>query len=282
MNLIITATDKKYWDFLINHWLKSLQDNNKFEYKILILDYWLDENQKNKLIQQGCIIEKCERKWHVVNIRYIDAKRFLEWKNYDQIMICDSWDIIFQADISKIFEIEKNKFKAVCEQISPPMLEMTILWNYFEKQYWEKVYKIISWKKMINWGVLVASQDLFIKLCEEIEKNVVKLDKFWPDQIILNYFLYKNWFFEIDRTYNFIPTTVKEKFSIKNWVFYDKNWEKIRIVHNAWSKAILRTIKNFWYWKNFNNANLYLLNFLKVWIIVIWAASLLIRKIKIK
>jgi hypothetical protein len=45
-NSIITATDKKYGDFTIEYWYKSLKENvNLKNIDIAVIDYGMSENQ---------------------------------------------------------------------------------------------------------------------------------------------------------------------------------------------------------------------------------------------
>src|SRR3989338_6029941 len=98
--VIIGSSDSKYGDFLINHWLKSLKDNlNTKIIEIVILDYGLTEKQKKELILQNVKVIACKRDGHILNIRYSDMLSFLNKNKYEQVMACDSGDIIFNKEI---------------------------------------------------------------------------------------------------------------------------------------------------------------------------------------
>ncbi|HON14461.1 MAG TPA: hypothetical protein PK897_10070, partial [Treponema sp.] len=74
-NLIITASDKKYGDFLIEHWYASLRANTNLEHiDVAVLDYGLSVAQRFYLQSNGVIVRSCERDGHVTSIRYRDMK----------------------------------------------------------------------------------------------------------------------------------------------------------------------------------------------------------------
>lgn len=148
-NVIITCSNKKTGDFLINHWLKSLEDN---------------VNLKND---------------------------------------------------------EKTK-----------------------KEIWHQ----IKGKPIINAGVIFAPSNKFIDLCQTIKKMIKNKNDFGPDQIVVNYFLYKNKLFKfINNKYNFMMSTEKKGFILKKGVFYKKNGKKIVIVHNSGQMDFFRPINDFGY-----------------------------------
>jgi hypothetical protein len=112
-NLIITASDKKYGDFLINHWLKSLEENtNLSNIEIAILDYGLDKEQKKELKKHKITIIKSKRNGHVTIIRFRDIYHYLKNKKYHNVLMCDSGDIIFQTDIARILSSPLKKMTA--------------------------------------------------------------------------------------------------------------------------------------------------------------------------
>ena len=82
-------------------------------------------------------------------------------------------------------------------------------------------------------------------------------DKFGPEQIAINYLLYRDGFHEMDNGYNFVVQTAKKKIRIKDGVFYyKKSGEKIPIVHNAGGFSFYRPIADFGYGKNKNKIKL--------------------------
>ncbi len=250
--LIATASDKKYGDFLIEEWLESLIQNvNLKEIQILVLDYGLTRAQKYYLEKHKVIVQSSERNGHVVNIRFRDLYYFLEKNPYEQILMCDSGDIIFQDDISFLFKENKEHYRAVCEDLAP-FFDYFINTEYFHKEDIPKIKETLLLKKMINAGFILAPLEKMKHLCKVILSKVKDFSKFGPDQIIVNYVLHKEGFVQLPTKFNFIPVTCLDEFFIKDGFFYDKNHKKIPVIHNAGNFNFLRSIENFGYNKNHN------------------------------
>ncbi|MEJ5284170.1 MAG: glycosyl transferase family 8 [Brevinematia bacterium] len=262
--LIVTSSDKKYGDFLIEHWLTSLKENvNLSKIDILILDYGLSKAQRFYLKNDGVLLKECVKDNHVANIRFRDLLSFLkENNNYEQILSCDGGDIIFQDDISFLFEEHKDSFRAVCEKITSPF-EYFITTEYFFKSDIKPLKEILIVNKTINAGFFLAPYDKMVMLCQKVVDMVKNKSKFGPDQIVVNYVMYKTGFVELDTKYNFIPATNNEEFYIKDGVFYDANGKKIPVVHNAGNIRFFRSIENFGYGKGFNILKTDILNTLR-------------------
>ncbi len=244
-NIIFTACDAKYGDFLADHWLKSLRENvDCSNIDIVILDYGLNEKQKERL--NGVKIVKCERDGHVVNIRYRDMKKYLENHTYDQVLSIDGGDIIFQSDINNEFERHKNKFRAVFEDFYLPFAEFFSS-DCFSKTDAKKFREFFKDKKTLNGGVVFAPANKFVELCDYVVTTIQNMSRYGPDQIAMNYFMLNHDFKALDSDYNFAIHTTRRKFKIRNGIFYDKNDHKIPIVHNIGYFSWYRPIRNFGY-----------------------------------
>ncbi len=263
-NLIVTCSDKKYGDFLIEHWLTSLKENVRLDnIDILVLDYGLSKAQRFYLKQEGVILKECVKDNHVANIRFRDLLSFLKDNSqYEQILSCDGGDIIFQDDISFLFEENKDSYRAVCEKITSPF-EYFITTEYFVKDDIKKLKEILILNKTINAGFFLAPYSKMIYLCENVVEMVKNKSKFGPDQVVVNYIMYKEGFVELDTKYNFIPATNNEEFYIKDGFFYDSNGNKITVVHNAGNISFFRAIENFGYGKEYNVLKTDILNALR-------------------
>ncbi|MFH0979555.1 MAG: hypothetical protein V1803_01260 [Candidatus Roizmanbacteria bacterium] len=251
-NVIITCTNHKHGDFVINHWFKSLKDNvDLSNIDVVVIDYGLSNNQKNKLKKEKVILFSGIKKYHIVNKRFFDSGRYLKTKKYDQVLFVDGGDIIFQEDISPVFKKDKDTFRVV--PLGTEVLFFKwFIFNNFAKGVKEKIWKVVKDKIVINAGVIFASYQKFISLCELMEKLIKDKDAFGPDQIVLNYFLYQTEFKFINNKYNFMMSTEEKGFIVKKGIFYKPNGEKITIVHNAGIVDFFRPIKNFGYGKKFN------------------------------
>jgi lipopolysaccharide biosynthesis glycosyltransferase len=254
-NAIITMCDAKYGDFLVNHWLPSLQKNvNLKNTDVVVIDYGLTKEQADNLERHDVILKKFKRDGHVTIIRFRDIPKILSGSSYGQIMICDGGDIIFQSDISAVFAKDKEKFRAVCEGINAPF-ETLLNDTFFSEEDVRKILKVIRGKKMINAGVLVASRENIVKLCREINSLIKDKSKFGPDQLVVNYVLFRDGFKELDQGYNYVVATARKPFYIKDGVFHFTDRKIIPIVHNAGNLPFLRPVKNFGYGEGRNRLN---------------------------
>jgi len=251
--LIITASDSKYGDFLINHWLKSLLPNiNKRLVDIAVLDYGLTSEQRKKILKKAKII-KCLRDGNITNIRYRDMLSFLKKNNYQQIMSVDGGDLIFQDNIMNIFDEHKTEIRVVSEGLMIPSHESALLSKPFNKDMANNILKTLRNKKLFNGGLVIAPISEFIKLCRFQLKYTKKPELFGLDQVLLNYYLYKNKnFFELNNTYNFVIATARHKFKIKQGIFLNAQGKPITIVHNTGGSDTWRPIRNFGYGKDRN------------------------------
>ena len=251
-NVIITCSNERYGDFLINHWLKSLKENVNLEnIDIVIIDYGLNKLQKTLLLKERVILFEGTKKYHIVNKRFFDSAKYLKNKSYDQILFIDGGDTIFQEDIIHVLDKNKNTFRVIPLGMGVLFFEWFIFDN-FEKKIKEKIWKVVKNKPVINAGVIFAPCQKFISLCRLMEELIVKKETFGPDQIILNYFLYQGGFKFINNKYNFMMSTEEKGFIVKKGIFYKPTGEKIVIVHNAGQMDFFRPIKNFGYGEKFN------------------------------
>ncbi len=253
---LITATDKKYSQFLINNWLKSLLANADLsETDIIIMDYGIPKKQKEYLNKKGIKLIPCKKRGHIVNIRYNDIYKFLKNNRYQQIINCDGGDIIFQGNVTELCKKNPNDFRAVCEEHSgaaTSMVEYALLKKCFTQKTTKEILSFLKNKKPVNGGLIVAPYKKFLYLCEMMDKLILNKEIYGPDQIILNYILYKKGFIKLNRTYNYTLFDSKIKFKIKEGLFYDEYNNKIIVVHNSGKASIFRLIKNFGYGKDNN------------------------------
>ncbi|MFA6888867.1 MAG: glycosyl transferase family 8 [Candidatus Woesearchaeota archaeon] len=248
-NAIITCTDNNFVEFVSEHWLKSLKENvDLTNIDIIILSYNLSKNNILKLEKHAKVIP-CINNGHIAVIRYRDLATFLKNNIYDQIMFVDGGDILFQENISEIFQENKQSYRAVCEDLEPPFTMYVNKW--FNKEDANKIKHFLKGKKMINGGMLVASHEMFRNLCQKCN-SMIKEKCFGPDQLAVNYIIHNSNFKELPAKYNFVLTTAKHPFKIKKGKFYLHENELIPIVHNAGGKSFFRPVKNFGYGEKCN------------------------------
>ena len=261
-NIIITAANGKTGNFVIAHWLASLKQNvNLDTVDILVIDYGITPAQKKKLKQEGVIIMDGLRKYHIVNKRFFDAAAYLKKHVYNQVLFIDSGDVIFQGEIAHVFNMYPQSFRVV------PLGKRILFYkwfvfNHFERDIKREIWKVINNKPVINAGVIFAPAKKFIELCDDMERLIRDKKEFGPDQIIVNYHLYKDTVKFIDSKYNFMMSTAYAGFRIRTGVFYKLNGEKVVIVHNAGQMDFFRPIYNFGYGKSYNQVK-HVIYFLK-------------------
>ncbi len=246
-HVIITSSNQKYGDFLIYHWLRSLKENvNLNGIDVVVLDYGLTSEQVSRLRNNGVILFKGEKEGHVNTLRFIDIGRFLKNQLYDQVLAVDGGDIIFQSDISFLFDKDKKFFRAAVMEFEVMFFESFSLGN-FNLSDLTGIRQVLKNKKTINAGVIFGPAKKFIGLADECQKMITNKWAYGPDQIVVNYFLYKEGVKLLDKKFNFLLCTVKEGFNIKQGVFFSQSGRKIAIVHNGGRDGLLRPIINFGY-----------------------------------
>lgn len=257
-NVIITFSNAKHGDFLTDHWLHSLMVNvDLSDIDVVVLDYGLNKKQLEKLKRAKVKIVKCECDGHITAVRFRDMADFLRKNNYDQVLSCDGGDVIFQTDISDIFEKDKDALRAACEGYRMPFEKLSLsLQKSITPAIAAEVKKYNGrMRKMINAGVIIGPRKKFIELCDFCYNNIAG-KKFGPDMVLVNYFLYKHNFVELDCRYNFILYTSRVPFVIKDGKFYDDSGKLIPIVHNAGWLSPIRAIASFGYGPKHNRIRL--------------------------
>lgn len=253
--LVATACNEKYEEFLVNHWFKSLKENVKLdEIDVLIIDYGLSENIAKELSSHGVILKRAEHIDGLINnTRFIEISEFLKsHPEYEQVIVADSGDIIFQSDFSEVFEISHDKIKAVVEEISP---SIDIIINEKNISNYKEMKQLLSNKRLINVGFVVYPSKVFIEITSEMIKHSKDLYIWGIDTVFPNYYAYKHNFYQLHPKYNFIPTTTQKKYKVKNGKFYlveNGKVELIPVVHNAGRHKLFRPILNFGYGESYN------------------------------
>jgi hypothetical protein len=234
---------------------------NRDNIDILVIDYGLSSVQKGKLEKEGVIVMGGLKKYHIVNKRFFDAATYLKEHVYNQVLFIDSGDVIFQGEIATVFNTNPESFR-VAPLGKRILFYKWFVFNHFEREVKREIWKVIRNRPVINAGVIFAPARKFIELCDDMESLIRDKEEFGPDQIIVNYHLYKDSVKFIDSKYNFMMSTAYAGFKLKEGVFYKLNGEKIVIVHNAGQVDFFRPIYNFGYGKSYNQVK-HVIYFLK-------------------
>lgn len=263
--VIYAASDRKYGDFLIDHWLRSLRshvDLSKID--VRVLDYGLSTAQRYYLEHESVAVVHCVKDGHVAVVRFRDLARDLRTTGHQQVLAVDGGDILFQADIAPLFEEHPHRFRAVAEDLNSGF-DVFLKEEYFSKKTIAEIRKVTALRRQINAGFLMGPRLAFLALCDTIGELVLDPSAFGPDQLIVNLVLHRDGYFALSRGYNFVVATAHEEFVIENGVFrFQTSGDPIPVVHNAGNWKFLRPIENFGYGPTHNHLKVDVLNTLRI------------------
>lgn len=252
-HLIITCADARYGEFLIKHWLKSLKGNVRLDgIDVAVIDYGLSDAQRALLHDADVQTMRATADGNITNIRYRDIAEFLKERTYDQVMAVDGGDLIFQSDVSPLFEEHKDSFRGVCEQRDVPFHDLLLPTTDMSREDYRKIFDFLHGKQTVNGGVILGPADRFGSLWESFDSLCNSLDVFGTDQLVINYLFYQDGFVELAKKYNFVIMTTTTPFTIQNGQFYNEADELIPIVHNAGMSSATRCVANFGYGPEYN------------------------------
>jgi len=246
--VVYTASDQKYGDFLIDHWFRSLRENADLSRTdVRILDYGLSTAQRYYLEHEGASVIPCVKDGHVAVIRFRDLAQDLRTQAYSQVMAVDGGDVIFQADVSMLFELYPDRFRAVPEDLNSGF-DLFLREEYFTRQTIAAIRRSTALRPQINAGLLVAPRDRFLALCDQVSRLVLDPSAFGPDQLVVNQVLHDSGYVPLPGGWNFVVATAKAEFIIENGRFLTKDDRRlIPVVHNAGNWKFLRPIRDFGY-----------------------------------
>jgi hypothetical protein len=245
---IITCVDAKYGDFLIDHWYRSLREHGNLSagnVDVIVLDYGLNSDQKKRLNDLGVHLHASVRDGHLTNIRYRDMATALRERSYDQALAIDGGDVIFQGNISHLFEHHKDHFRAACEPFYADFQAHYVGLEDFHPDAAREILTLIGDRRMINGGVIFGPAARFAGLWATFQKYCRSFQKFASDQMVMSYLLYKEGFVELEERFNFCLITTKSAIAVDRGVFIDRRGQPIPIVHNNGEQDQFRVVKNF-------------------------------------
>lgn len=250
---IFTASEGNKASFLLHHWLASLQANvDLAEIDVNVLDYGLTDAQRAELQARGVCCHACVKDGQVGDIRIRDLTAIAESCNYDQVLSVDSGDLIFQADISRLFEQDKDHFRAVCEELRVPIHHVFMDRADFPPEVGRRLLDFLYDKPVINGGFVLGPVSKFRSVWRTFEQLGIGYRCYCTDQLVLNYVLHRDGFRALESRYNFVLVSMLSPFFICRGVFYDSAGEVIPVVHNAGMKEFTRKIRNFGYGPEYN------------------------------
>jgi hypothetical protein len=253
---ILTASDARCGDFLRDHWLRSLRENVDLEnVDVVVLDFGLTPAQRAEL--SGVVIVPASSELRVSIARFREIARFLERHDYDQVLAIDAGDVLFQRDLSDLFEREKERFRVVQEHHPLPL---GLFLRGLPRALRPAIRGQLRGKPTINSGFILApsgelrrlGQAIFACLSDVGGGGLIRTVSSWlADQIVASLLLYEWGFSALDETYNFV-LTARSDFRVEAGIFFKSSGEKIAVVHNAGVKDLVRVVGDFGYGPHYN------------------------------
>lgn len=245
---IFTACDVRYGEFLLSDWLTSLERHvDRTDIDVHVLDYGLSDQQRVALAARSVLCHPCVRDAHVANIRHRDLCNVLLRHPYEQVLSVDCGDIIFQSDISHLFDRNATQFRAVCEEVDIQFYENFMNRGDFAPEIYRQLLNDLAGKPPINAGVLFGPPSRFRTLWDMLSRCTIGLRYLGTDQLVLNYLCHRDGFGRLESGYNFVLLCMRSPWSIRSGVFCDDAGQPIPVVHNAGMTQFAKVIRNFGY-----------------------------------
>ncbi len=262
--VLYTASDKKYGDFLIDHWYRSLRDHVELsQIDVRVLDYGLSTAQRYYLEHEGAGVRRCVKDGHVAVLRFRDLADDLRERACAQVLAVDGGDILFQADIAPLFALHPERFRAVPEDLNTGF-DIFLREEYFSRATLTAIRRATALRPQINAGFLLGPRRAFLELCRQVISLVLDHGVFGPDQLVVNKVLHESGYLPLPRGYNFVVATAQQEFDIVEGVFVTREDQRpIPVVHNAGNWKFLRPIQDFGYGPEHNRLKPDVLNTLR-------------------
>ena len=249
-HLIYTYCNAGKGDFLIEHWLKSLCLNvclSKID--VMVIDFGLSPAQRATLLEQGVIIWPGIRDGRMSNIQYRHLADFLRvHPHYDQVAYSDCGDLVFQADISGLFERERSKFKAVLEPgFNFGLHKLTLGLRDFRPEKLDDIEHLLGRQPTANCGFLVGPASAMAGIWDHYTAMCKGVEVHGTDQLLINYVIRRHGFEALPRRYNYVVFLNSEDFFYDAEKFLHDQEGIIPVVHNAGRYDFARTIADFGY-----------------------------------
>jgi len=247
-HLIITASDSRCGDFLVDHWHHSLRENVCLhDIDVVVLDYGLSSAQRHRILDAGMLLRRCRHDGHVTNVRYRDTAALLTEQPYNQVLLVDGGDIIFQADIRHLFSSAVDRIRAVCDERKYSLHAVLPILNDFHVDQRQAISRYLHHRPQINGGFVLGPAAAFLRLWGEFQRLTQSMNQFAADQVLLNYVLHREDFEELPSRYNFVLVAARSQFKVREGRFYDADGSLIPVVHNAGHMPFFRRVSRFGY-----------------------------------
>jgi hypothetical protein len=237
---IITACDARCGDFLVTHWLDSLRENVVLDrVDVVVLDFGLTARQRSAL--NGIPVVSARHESSVNVSRRLETARFLEKHDYDQVLAVDCGDLIFQRDVSHLFESDKKCIRGVPERYPIPL---PILLRGTRGRLRRTIRARLRGRSMVNGGFLLGPSEQMQELGRAIRRHLADLKH---DQPLVSCLLHQSGFEALDETYNFVLWTARRDFHVEDGIFHTDDGERPAVVHNTGLRDPFRIVGDFGY-----------------------------------
>lgn len=240
---IVTAACANHGGFLVHHWLRSLRAHvDLTRIDLAVIDLGLSAPQRAAL--EGVRLIPGDRAGHPSVMRYAALARFLADRRDGQVLSVDGGDVIFQRDISHLFERNRERLCAVQQHHPAPLgLFLRGLSRGRRRVFRRQLRR----RKTLNSGFVLGPARRLRELAETVAGLIADPGPYGTDQSIVTRQLHQWGFEALDETYNFVLGTTREDFSVEDGVFYTSRGERIAVVHNAGFRAPFRFVADFGY-----------------------------------
>jgi hypothetical protein len=206
---------------------------------VVVLDFGLNPGQRAALDGIRVVPSRLESSISVC--RRVETMRFLEENDYDQVLAVDCGDLIFQGDVSHLFETQRACLRGVPERYPIPL---PILLRGTRGKLRRSLREQLRGRAMVNAGFLLGPSEKMRDLGREIRRQMADL---MHDQPAVSCLLHQSGFEALDEAYNFVLWTSRRSFYVNDGIFHTDGGERPAVVHNSGLRDPFRIVGDFGY-----------------------------------
>jgi len=242
---LLTASDANCGDFLARHWLRSLRENvDTTEIDVVVLDFGLEPRQLAALAGIEVVAAPRARRVNVARRRALAD--FLATRDYDQVLVVDAGDLVFQRDVSSLFREHRDRFRGVPERYPIPLAPFL---RGAPPELRARLRARLREHPMVNGGFLLAPAKEWIDVGRA---TLPFAEQVAHDQPLVSLLLHERGFEPLADTWNYVLWTAREPFRIESGRFLGPDGEPLAVVHNTGLRAPFRVIADFGYGSGYN------------------------------
>ena len=249
-HLITTYCNSGKGDFLVQHWLRSLKENVDLTgIDVMVIDFGLSPQQRKALGEQQVVLNPQVPDGRLSNIHYRHVAEYLHSHPfYDQVLYSDCGDIVFQSDISMLFDVAKDKFRAALEpEFNYDLHRLTLGVRDIKEARLSEIRRVLGPHPTMNGGLLIGPAKKMGTIWNEYSELCCGTAVHGTDQLVISYILRRDGFEELPRKYNYVTFLNGEHFHYNDSHLLCNSMGIIPVVHNAGRFDFARAISNFGY-----------------------------------